>query len=73
MAERFGIVKNWFRSFFDKSEADSKEGQLEALLPVADPKTYQHYAAAFRTIIEEDVTCVAVTGPYGAGLALIHI
>ncbi|WP_442508899.1 P-loop NTPase fold protein [Novipirellula sp. SH528] len=36
-------------------------------MPGADPETYQRYAGAFSTIIEEDVTCVAVTGPYGAG------
>lgn len=67
MAERFEKVKNWLHSFADKNELDIKEDQIEALLPVADPETYQRYAGAFSTIIEADVTCVAVTGPYGAG------
>ncbi|GAA4463852.1 P-loop NTPase fold protein [Novipirellula rosea] len=67
MAGRFEKLTNWFHSFADKLEPDSKEDQIEALLPVADPETYQRYAGAFSTIIEEDVTCVAVTGPYGAG------
>lgn len=67
MAGRFEKVTNWFHSFTDKNEPDSKEDQIEALLPVADVETYKRYAGAFNTIIEEDVTCVAVTGPYGAG------
>ncbi|EMI52578.1 YobI family P-loop NTPase, partial [Rhodopirellula sallentina] len=58
---------NRLQSFTDKNELDTKEDQLEALLPVADPRTYERYDAAFRTIVEKDVTCVAVTGPYGAG------
>lgn len=64
---RFERVKDWFRSFASKNESDSEEDQIEALLPVADPETYQRYAVAFDTIIREDLTCVAVTGPYGAG------
>lgn len=67
MTGRFEKVINWFHSFALKREPDSKEDQIEALLPVADPETYERYAAAFGTIIEKDVTCVAVTGPYGAG------
>src|SRR5690606_28076884 len=35
--------------------------------PVTDTETFAKYAGAFRTIIEKHVTCVAVTGPYGAG------
>ncbi|SMP45818.1 KAP family P-loop domain-containing protein [Neorhodopirellula lusitana] len=58
---------NCLQSIADQNELDTKEDQLEPLLPVADPETYERYAAAFRTIVEEDVTCVAVTGPYGAG------
>jgi hypothetical protein len=58
---------NWLQSIADKNELDTKEDQLEPLLPVTDPETYERYAAAFRTIVEKDVTCVAVTGPYGAG------
>ena len=67
LAGRFEKVAKWFQSFADNNEPDNKADQLEALLPVADPETYQRYADAFRTIIEKDVTCVAVTGPYGAG------
>ncbi|WP_286762449.1 MULTISPECIES: P-loop NTPase fold protein [Rhodopirellula] len=67
MSRQFEKLKDWFRFSTDESELDNKEDQLEALLPVADPETYARYAAAFATIIETDVTCVAVTGPYGAG------
>ena len=67
MAGRFEKVAKLFQSFADKNEVDSKEDQIEALLPVADPETYQRYAGAFSKIIELDVNCVAVTGPYGAG------
>lgn len=67
LAGGFGKVASWFHSFADKNEPYSKEEQIEALLPVADSDTYQRYAGAFSTIIKEDVTCVAVTGPYGAG------
>ena len=63
----FEKLKTWLQSFVDKKELDGKEDQIEALLPVADLETYQRYAGAFHTIIEKDVTCVAVTGPYGAG------
>lgn len=67
LAGRFEKAAKWFQSFADNNEPDNKEDQLEALLPVPDPETYKRYADAFRTIIEKDVTCVAVTGPYGAG------
>lgn len=66
-AGRFEKVIEWFHRFADKNAPSNKEDQLEALLPVSDPETYQRYARAFSTIIEQDVTCVAVTGPYGAG------
>lgn len=67
MAELFKNVTNCFPSFSEKYEPATKEDQLEALLPVSDPQTYQRYASAFSTIIEQNVTCVSVTGPYGAG------
>ncbi|MCP5548192.1 MAG: ATP-binding protein [Akkermansiaceae bacterium] len=50
-----------------KVNTDGDEDLLEPLLPVADSETYQRYSDAFDTIIKSDVTCVAVTGPYGAG------
>lgn len=57
----------WFRSLISKNESVSEDDLLEPLMPVADRGTYQRYAPAFRTIIEKDVSCVAITGPYGAG------
>lgn len=64
---RIPIIKNLIRLLTKNDPIDCDEDLLEPLLPVADPETYQRYAAAFSTIIEKSVTCVAVTGPYGAG------
>lgn len=61
------MISNWVKAYFKKGDVESEAEMLEPLLPVADPETYQRYAGAFRTIIETDVMCVAVTGPYGAG------
>jgi hypothetical protein len=60
-------VPNLFRVLTRKAQILGDGDLLEPLLPVADRETYQRYASAFDTIIEKDVTCVAVTGPYGAG------
>jgi len=67
VAEQFEKATNWFHYFSKKNEPEREEDQIESLLPVSDPETYRRYAGAFKTIIEDDVTCVAVTGPYGAG------